>query len=136
MNKRLEEDLKRNPRLRELWDNMPPFKPKPKTKLVTELDGKIAAVAQTRPESVSVRVTASDGNVVHVDHIRQPTVEVVEVDANGMPKLTKKWNATTNAWDWIEHKAGYSMPSEAVLKERGGGVGAVHAYNPLDALKD
>jgi hypothetical protein len=126
MNKQLEEKFKANPRLRELWDSMPPFKPKPKTQVVTELDGKIAGAVQANPESVKVRVTARGADGVAVlDAPRPANVEVVEVDAAGRPKLTKRYDPTTNGWDWIEHRDGYSAPS-------GGGV--VSAYNPLDAL--
>jgi hypothetical protein len=128
MNKRFEEQLKRDPWLREMYAKLPPRKPRPKTAVVTELDGKIAEVARANPESVSVRVTAkTEEGVAVLDRPRRSNVvDVIEVE-NGMPKLVKTYDAESGH-GVAEYNGGYG-PS---YHPKGG---AVHSYNPLDALK-
>src|SRR5439155_4000510 len=134
MNKQLEERMKVDPILREFYPKLPPLRAKPKTEVRTQLEGKIAEAAQANPDSVRVRVTArGPDETVVIDRPRSGLVEVIEVDALGRPKLTRKFNPETQEydpetgkwtrrWDLIEHNAGYSPPSEKVLDERGGGV--------------
>jgi hypothetical protein len=128
--KRLEERMKVDPILRELYPKLPPLRPKPKTAVVTELEGKIAEVARANPGSVSVRVTAkTEENVVVADRPRRGNVvDVIEVE-NGKPKLVRTYDAEAGGHGVAEFKDGYG-PS---YHPKGGG--AVHQYNPLDALE-
>jgi hypothetical protein len=51
------------------------------------------------------------------------SVEVLEVNGEGQPKLVRTRDRGTNAVGVVEMVGGYRQPS-----------GAVHAYDPLDAL--
>jgi len=73
MNKRLEERLKIDPVLREMWPKMPPFKPKAKPVAEpVEVSSRLARAAKANPESVSVRVSARGADDVVVLDPPQP----------------------------------------------------------------
>jgi hypothetical protein len=78
MNKRFEEQLKRDPILRERYAKMPPglpkwkSKPKPVLEPVEEISDQLVAAAKANPESVRVRVSArASDNTVVVDPPRR-----------------------------------------------------------------
>jgi hypothetical protein len=64
--------------------------------------------------------------------------EVVELDVEGMPLVTRRWNYDKDGWEFIYHQRGYTPPSDKVLEQLGAdwSGGAQHAYNPQDALKE
>jgi hypothetical protein len=122
-----EEQIKKDPWLWEMYKKLPPRKPRPKTAVVTELEGKIAEAARANPESVQVRVTARDPveKVVVVDRPRRGTVvNVTAVDGNGRPKAGIAYDRGTWQSGGVEFKDGYAQKACAQ-----------HEYNPLDAPK-
>jgi len=109
MNKSLEELFKANPKIREIYDRLPDKLPRLKTKVVTELEGKIASAARANPESVKVRVTATDeDNVTVVDRPRAvERIEVVAVDGNGRAVRANRYDVGTGEWGMVEFEDGY-----------------------------
>jgi hypothetical protein len=81
---RLEERLRVDPIFRELYPKLLaiPLKPKLKTEVHIQLEGKIAEAAKANPDSVQVRIIARgvDGTIV-IDSPRQAKVIEVEVKA-------------------------------------------------------
>jgi hypothetical protein len=118
-----EELLKYPPHFRELIANFHKRRPKVEIK-AAEVTPKLAAAARANPASVQMRVSAEaeDGTTV-IERVRKPRVEVVEVDAEGRPKLARSYDPGTGEWGVVEYEGGYQRPG-----------GAVSTYN-LDGLK-
>jgi hypothetical protein len=124
--KSFEELLKSDPVFAEHWAKLPPRKPKPKPAVVATVSEKFAEAVQANPEGVRLSVRAKDDTVVVERPRRSNVVDVIEVE-EGRPKLVRTYDAESGH-GVDEYKDGYG-PS---YHPKGG---AVHSYNPLDALK-
>jgi hypothetical protein len=103
---------------------IPRAKPKPKPTVTLEVEPATAAQVQARPESVRL-VTMRDDDRQAVARVRpKEIVEVLEVDAEGRPKRARVVDCSTDEAGFADYQNGYRQPA-----------GAVHEYNPLDALK-
>ena len=122
--------LRERPDLREYLEKNP-FpkwsKPKPKPQIMGEpVNPQTIANAAARPDKVRI-VTETDAGVPMIDRLRRTEVvrDVLEVDAQGRPKLVETYDPETNSRGTAEFNQGYSPKG-----------GVVHSYNPLDALKE
>ena len=104
---------------------------------------RLAEAVKSNPQSLRVSAQAGNGvTIIERPDLRRPqsTVVVIEVDAEGRPRLVKQLNPETNTVGVVEYKGGYGLPTpkkpgELSEHERLSGLGAQHEYNPLDALE-
>jgi hypothetical protein len=107
-----------------LRSNPPPFKVKPNPKLQLRVDEqdlspRIVEAVRKSPESVEVRVTAKDKEIVVVDRVRRTEViEVVET-RDGKVSVARRYDCATGEWSTIEFEGGYRRS------------GVEHAYDPI-----
>lgn len=127
--KRFEQLLKEDAFFREMYAKMPPWpkertKAKPKPALVSVVSEKLAAAARANPDSVRISARADDDTIVVDRPRRSDIVEVVEVDAQGRPKLARAYDAASNTYGDVEFKEGY----------RAGGS-AQSVYDPIERFE-
>jgi hypothetical protein len=107
---------------------MPPLrKPVPSPQARTPLEGKVGEVAKANPRGVEVRVTARDvdGTTWVAPPVRpREIVQVLEVDREGRPKLSRNVDCSTSEASLVEYQGGYRQSP-----------GAISHYDPLAALK-
>jgi hypothetical protein len=86
---------------------IPKAKPKPKPAVVAVVSEKAAAAVRANPESVRVSARASDDTIVVDRPRRSEVLEVLEVDAEGRPRVARSFDAATGAWSIVEFDQGY-----------------------------
>lgn len=95
-----------------------------KPRLVLPVSPETAERAQARPESVRISTVTEDAISV-VERVRpREIVQVLEVDAEGRPKLSRNVDCGTADVSLVEYRGGYRLPP-----------GTQHEYNPMDGLR-
>lgn len=101
-----------------------PPKPKPKPTVTLEVPAATAERIKAKPESVRLSTVREDGVPVLERARPREIVQVLEVDGEGRPKRARVVDCASGEVGFADYRDGYRQ-----------GPGAVHEYNPLDALK-
>ncbi len=95
-----------------------------KPRLVLPVSQETAERVRARPESVRISTVREDAIPV-VERVRvREIVQVLEVDAQGRPKLARHIDCSTGEPGIVEYRDGYRQ-----------GPGVVSDYNPMDGLR-
>lgn len=99
-------------------------KPEPKPTVTLEVEPATAERVRARPESVRLSTVREDAIPV-LERVRpREIVQVLEVDAEGRPKLARHIDCATGDLGMVEYRNGYRQ-----------GPGVMSDYNPMDGLR-